>query len=787
MIGSNISHFKIEEKLGEGGMGIVYKAYDSKLERTVALKFLSSRITINDEEKNRFINEAKAASTLEHNNICTIHSIEETDDGQLFIVMAYYNGYSLAERTEQLLSLEKILHYAIQIAGGLEKAHSSKIIHRDLKPANIFITEDEVVKIIDFGLAKAANHTSLTTPGTTLGTAAYMSPEQSQGSHVDHRSDIWSLGIIMYEMVTGQHPFNSEYETALIYSILNENPEPVTGLRSGIPMEFERVISKCLEKNPDERYQQVEELIVDLKKVKKIVNAKGVDQKQSISGSEKSARQQSKTTEAKSYLKPVLFVVSFVIVLMICITLFTSVNKPAFNNQHAIAVLPFENLSPNPDDAYFADGVHENIIIHLSQIAGMSVIARSSVIPFQPGNRNIENIANELNVTAVLEGNIRRAEKIVRVSVQLIDPYSNQTMWANIYDRNVTDIFAIQNEIAHNVADALKIQITAEEKSSISRVTTDNLEAYRHYLQGRSLLGPRREQTMRQAVTLFQQALIIDPDFAAAWAGLADALTYLETFGYAIPEVNITAKMAAEKALELNPGLAEAHFALSNLAHAKRSNSEAISRSERAIELRPSYADAYNLLSWIHKLHGNVEDAFITATKAVEFDPLGSAPQSNLALTSLAEGKYQRAVSEANMIQELHPEFSTGNFIKAIALYHLGEFSEAKTLLQDLSVDWAPSGSDATLALVEIALGNREEARKILEKQNSGNHSFSVALIYAALGDPEIANNIISSIEEWDYWSTLAFRYFFPDVLKSLHTSPQHEQILNRINRSWGY
>jgi len=274
MIGKTISHYKIIEKLGEGGMGVVYKAHDTKLDRTVALKFLPSHLGSGETEKHRFLNEAKAASALDHTNICSIYSIEETDDGNLFIVMAYYEGMSLKEKIEQgPLPIKDVVNYAHQIASGLQKAHEKGVVHRDLKPANIFITNDDQVKIIDFGLAKAAQRTILTKTGTTLGTVPYMSPEQAQGNTVDHRTDIWSLGVVMYEMVTGQLPFKSEYDTALVYSIVNEDPEPVTGLRSGVPMDLEWIINKCLEKDSGDRYQQVNEMLVDLRKVEKEITS----------------------------------------------------------------------------------------------------------------------------------------------------------------------------------------------------------------------------------------------------------------------------------------------------------------------------------------------------------------------------------------------------------------------------------------------------------------------------------------------------------------------------------
>ncbi|MCH8124570.1 serine/threonine protein kinase [candidate division KSB1 bacterium] len=277
MIGKTISHYKILEKLGSGGMGVVYKAQDLKLDRFVALKFLPPHISADGDEKKRFIHEAKAASALQHNNICTIHEIGETDDGQMFICMDYYEGETLKKKIERgPLNLEDAIDIAIQISQGLAKAHSKEITHRDIKPANILITEEKQVKIVDFGLAKLAGRTVLTKEGTTIGTVAYMSPEQAQGTEVDHRTDIWALGVVLYEMLTGKQPFAGDYEQAVMYSIMNEDAEPITGLRTGVPMELERIVNKCLEKTPGNRYQSVNELIVDLRRIRKVANPENV-------------------------------------------------------------------------------------------------------------------------------------------------------------------------------------------------------------------------------------------------------------------------------------------------------------------------------------------------------------------------------------------------------------------------------------------------------------------------------------------------------------------------------
>ena len=332
MVGKTISHYKITEKLGSGGMGIVYKAQDLKLDRFVALKFLPPHLTTSEDEKQRFIHEAKAASALDHNNICAIHEIDETEDGQLFISMAYYEGETLDKQIkEKPLPIEDAIDIAIQIAQGLTKAHEKEIVHRDIKPANIMLTADAVVKILDFGLAKLSTQTKLTKESTTLGTVSYMSPEQAKGEDVDYRTDIWSLGVIIYEMLSGQLPFKGEYESAVIYSILNDTQESVTGLRTGVPMELERIINKCLNKNPSDRYQHVDDLIVDLRRSA----LKTSQTKPEIS-----------TTKKKSRL----FISSLVVSILVCIVILyfvflkTAEEVSSFPERKMLVVLPFKNL-----------------------------------------------------------------------------------------------------------------------------------------------------------------------------------------------------------------------------------------------------------------------------------------------------------------------------------------------------------------------------------------------------------------------------------------------------------
>ncbi|MFQ6008752.1 MAG: protein kinase, partial [Candidatus Zixiibacteriota bacterium] len=394
MISNTISHYKILEKLGSGGMGVVYKAQDTKLDRYVALKFLPLALSQDEENKKRFINEAKAASALNHPNIATIYEIDEVD-GQMFIAMEYIEGKALNEIIHTNLSkgstLRKVLDYAIQITEGLSKAHAKGIIHRDIKPANILVTEEGLVKIVDFGLAKLAGRTMLTKEGTTLGTVAYMSPEQTQGTDIDHQTDIWSLGAVIYEMLTGEPPFKGDYEQAVIYSILNEEPKPLYDFRDDVPHKLAQLVDKALQKASKERHENMAELQEALRSVAQPMRSAG--QKEGVP---------------------------------------------------AIAVLPFANMSADPQQEYFCDGMAEEIINALVNVEGLRVAARTSAFAFKGKQEDIREIGRKLSVDKVLEGSVRKAGNRLRVTAQLIDVADGYHLWSERYDRELQDIFAIQ-------------------------------------------------------------------------------------------------------------------------------------------------------------------------------------------------------------------------------------------------------------------------------------------------------------------------------------------------------
>jgi TolB-like protein/Flp pilus assembly protein TadD len=451
-----------------------------------------------------------------------------------------------------------------------------------------------------------------------------------------------------------------------------------------------------------------------------------------------------------------------------------------------VAVLPFETVGEA--STTFTEGIHGDVLTRLSGVEGVDVISRGSVLRYRESlGRPVGEIAEELGVGWVLRGEVQRVGEQVQVHARLVDAHRDRQVWAEAFRRDLTaaNLFDIQQEITHQIAAALERRLRAGPDAPSERPTTEDLEAYRLYVQGRGLLGSREEDPMRRAVSFFRRAVERDPEYAEAWAGLADALIYLETFGYETPEEVIPPRRAAERALALDPELAEGHFALANLAHARRDNPEAIRRSERAIELRPSYSDAYNLLSWIHKQHGRVEPAVETAERAVELDPLGSAPLSNLSLAHLARGDAAGAVHHARRVRELHPDFSTGAFLEGLALYHQGRFAEARPRLHGVDVAWAPAAAAATRALADLALGDTAAARATLSEIDGAAHPFSHALVRSALGDTAGAMEAIAAIERWEYWPTFALRYFFPEILGPLRGDPRYAALLERVDRGW--
>jgi len=617
MIGKTISHYRILEKLGEGGMGVVYKAEDTKLKRTAALKFLHPHLTQDSEAKRRFIKEAQAASALQHNNICTIYEVNETDEGQLYISMEYLGGKTLREKisgkgeTTSPLQIEETVDIITQAARGLEKAHKKGIVHRDIKPANIIITEDGVVKIVDFGLAKLTGKTKLTKTGTTLGTVAYMSPEQAKGGKVDHRTDIWALGVILYEMLTERLPFEGEYEQAVIYSILNEPPKPVSDLHSDVPAPLDQILSRALEKDPDKRYQHIKELLDDLDSLSAGIVPEAIQARM----------RKAKISRAKKYIFTGITIIAFLLIvgLFIVPRLFHSGDEI----DKSIAVVPFHYLSDEPDKQYLADGVMDAILLNLSKIEDLRVVSRTSVEQYRETDKTVNAICQELGVAYLLEGSFQKFGDMAKLIVQLIKPGKEQHVWANEYDRNWTEIFSVQSEVAQRVARELQVAIAPEEKQLIEKIPTTNMTAYDSYLQGQFHFNKVTLKDLDTAMRYFELAIEKDPEFAEAYVGIAGVWVWRQQFMVvSADEAATKIKEACERALELDSSLSEAYEMLVGLYAWGNWNWKAGEEVlQKAISINPNSASAHSYYGFLLSILGRTEEAAGHMELTLKLDP----------------------------------------------------------------------------------------------------------------------------------------------------------------------
>jgi len=676
MVGKTILHYKILEKIGEGGMGVVYKAEDTKLERTVAIKFLPRQIAVNSEERERFKIEAKAAASLNHPNIATIHAIEEVD-GDTFIVMEYIKGKELKELMidDGELSIEDVTNCATQIAEGLKAAHKNGVTHRDIKSSNIMITDENQVKIMDFGLAKVRGGAQVTKVGTTLGTAAYMSPEQARGEEADHRSDIWSFGVLLYEMLTGKLPFGGDYEQAVMYSIMNEEPEPVSVLCSETPEGLQQVVDKSLEKNGDARYQSVQALLADLKTVRIAESPVGQTPKTVSKGF--------KPTPTKKW--PILLVGFAVIALLtvVAIFMFNASKSDSTDTDigKSIAVLPFTDMSPSKDQEYFGDGMAEAIINALVGIPGLKVSARTSAFQFKGGESDIPTIGEKLGVATVLEGSVAKSGNKLRITAQLINVADGFHLWSDTYDRELTDIFAIQDELSRSIVAALQVKLSGDGTKTPTKRKSTSVEAYTLYLRGRYFWNRRTEAGLNTSIGYFQQAIDYDPTYALAYAGLADAYNMLGAWQYLEPsEAYPKGRTAAQKALEIDETLAEAHASLANYKFRFDWDwAGAEADFGRAIELNPNYASAHHWYAVFLSVMGRHGEARTEIDKALELDPLSLIINGISGLIYQWAGKYDQAFKQHQKTVEIAPEFIPTRFFLFQLYLRKGMLDEAFT------------------------------------------------------------------------------------------------------------
>ena len=735
-----LGHYRVKTRLGAGGMGEVFRVEDTKLGRDVALKVLRPEFAADQDRLRRFRREAQVLAGLDHPGIVTIFSVEESD-GTPFLTMQLVPGDTLDRLVPATgLPLSGVIAIAVPLVDAVAAAHDRGIVHRDLKPSNVMVTPQGVVKVLDFGLAQvvaAPSHAAAETisrDGQIAGTLPYMSPEQVSGMPVDQRSDVFSLGALLYEMVTGRRRFEGATPVEVMSAILTGGSDLRPAPRE-CPPALIGIIERCLEREAAKRFASARELHRAL---------------QSLDPDDEAPAPARRPTRA------------------------------------SIAVLPFTSLSADPEDAFFADGTSEEIINALGRLPDVKVAARTSAFSFRGTSEDLRAIGAKLGVGTILEGSVRRAGRRLRISTQLVDVTTGYHLWSERYDRELVDVFEIQEDIARSIAARLTDTLTAR-RSGEPRRGTQDLEAFRLNTQGRALAEQCTAAGLQAAVPCFQGALERDGRYALAWSGLADALLLLEDYqiverGTVLP----AARTAVDRALELDPNLAEAHASRGLMQGHLRESPAAMAAFRRAVELRPGYAAAHNWLAWAQLLSGDRAGALHSAERSVELNPLASEPLSNLALALTANGRPEEGRRAARRVCEIEPAFETGIFYEAVALYAMERFDDAAALLNGVSITWSPSAPTGLKGLTEFARGQPAAGRRCLRELHAQEDLAGAALLHAACGEIDEAFEAFDRVDRWTYWSTLAYHNFLEPVLAPLRTDPRFPSVDRAVRRSWG-
>jgi len=804
MIAESIAHYRIIKKLGAGGMGEVYLALDTKLDRKVAIKVLPPDFLAEENLKKRLIREAQAAAKLEHPNICAIYDVNEADS-VTFIVMQYIEGETLAEKmNRQPLGVSTALTIVEQAAEGLGEAHAHGIVHRDIKPQNMMLTRRGQLKILDFGLAKqmrssdtvdheAPTATLLSSPGLVVGTMPYMSPEQVQGETLDASSDIFSLGVTLYEMLAGKHPFKHKSAAVTMSRILLGEPIPTEQFQAQVSPELQTLLSKMLRKDKAARYQSTEDLLTDLRQLPAQLPANDT-QADARRTEEASAINPTESILSKAQRNKWALLASALALILLAVAISRWLSTEYLDS---LAILPFSYVSSdpqlmaNPDREYLSDGLTESIINNLSQLDSLKVIARSSVFSYKGKDLDVQTIGRELNVRAVLKGQIIQQGDELTIKAELIDVKDNRSIWGDTYQRRKTaDIQTVQKEIARNVSEKLRLKLTGADQTQLAKTYTESGEAYEAYLKGRYHWNKRTDEGFKQATNFFQEAIVKDPNYALAYTGLADCYTLRSDYGFLAPKEGYAlAKGAVTLALKYDDSLAEAHTSLASIKAVTDWDWQgAENEYRRAIELNPNYPTAHHWYAAQLLIQGRFDQALQEIKKAQQLDPLSLAINKDFAVALLYARDYDKALEQCRKTMEIEPHFGA-MFTYIAQIYELQQkYPEATAELEKAHAA-APEDGEITYGIGQAyaLMGKKDEALKISNELNQpGKQSVylpkEAAYLYALLGEKEQAVVILQKAAENHYISVAELK--MDPRLTELRKDARIGELLQKIGLS---